>query len=132
LTHKGSNYALAWVVYEFSAGSSYTNSASESANDDTFPVLSGLPGTEQFILAAYCRTVLSGSPTGGSTVAFPWVEDFDSITPRVGTPGVYLYVFHQQNFTGTSVTPTFTFGVSGGTMSTDRQKITAAFSISGS
>ena len=132
LTHNGSNYPMAWVVYEFAAGSSYTNSASESANDDTFPALSGLPSSAKFILAAFANTIsAAGAVTTGSTVSSPWVEDFESATADNGvTDGIYLYVFHQEDFTGTSVTPVFTKVLSGGNPSADRQKIAAAFSIS--
>lgn len=124
-----SNFPLAWEAYEFPAGSTYTNSSSETANDDTFPVLESLPGTSQFVIAAYARVVGAGTPTGGSTVSAPWVESFDSITGDAATDGIYFYTFNQIGFTGTSETPVFTYGVTGGTVSVNRQKVVAAFSV---
>jgi hypothetical protein len=129
VTHNGSNYPINWAVYEFAAGSTYTKSIGVTASTDVFPALGGLPGTQQFVLAAYCRGFPpSGSVTGGSTVTSPWVEDSDSLTPNGPTDNNYLYVFHQPGVTAISVTPVFTKGIAG-TMNTDRQKIVAAFTL---
>lgn len=132
ITQNGSNYGPAWVVYAFPPGSSYVDSVSESVNSNAFPNFPSLPGTGQFIVSAFGFGIYGGAvPTGGSTVSDPWVEASDSITGFSTTSGQYLYIFHQPQFNGTSITPTFTYGVTGGTQRPERQKIIAAFDVSG-
>ena len=126
LTHNTANYPMAWAVYAFPYGSRYTNSAGATANSDVFPLLGSLPGTPpQYVIAAFCGAMIAALVGSGSTCAAPWTEVFDSITIDGVTDGIYLYVFDQPAVTATSLTPTFTNGVSGG-MPTNRQKIDIA------
>lgn len=130
ITHNGSNYPTPWVVIEYPAGSSVTNSTNSSTNNDTFPTLSGLTGgsgNERVIHGAIGRTagtVLESSFSASWTA--PWVEDCDQFAAYNPTDGGALTVGHQINVIATSETPTFT-PTYGGTWSTgDREKVVIA------
>jgi uncharacterized cupin superfamily protein len=129
VTHNGSNYPVNYVIYEFASGSTFTGTDSTTGANDTMPALTGLPGTEQVIIAALGR-VTTGSETNASiSPGAPWIEDGDLfVANSAGTDGAYLAVVHQLNVTATSITPTITPTYSG-TWGTVREKISAAFNI---
>ena len=125
LTHNTANYPMAWAVYAFPYGSRYTNSAGATANSDVFPLWDRCRAPRRSMSSP--RSAERDSRSGGQRIdcAAPWTEVFDSITIDGVTDGIYLYVFDQPAVTATSLTPTFTNGVSGG-MPTNRQKIDIA------
>lgn len=131
-THNGSNYPVNWVAYEFPAGSTLTGIDSTTGSNDTMPGLTGLPGTEQVVIAALGRVTV-GSETGGSIApSAPWVEDADLFTAASGTDGTYLAVIRQINVTATSITPTISPTYSGTWGNAAREKISAAFDVAAS
>lgn len=129
LTHNGPDYPIAWCWIEFPAGTTYTTSTGATGTPLTYPALTGLPGTDQVVFAAFCAGVTHTTGTLPSgTVSAPWVEDADLATFRIGTDGAFLYVQHQLNVTAISITPTFTF-TPGSSPQGDRQKIVAAWNV---
>ncbi len=129
VTHNASNYPVAWAAYEFPAGSSYTVGSSDNASSDTFPGLSGLPGTEQLIIAARGR-IAGGSESGaGTTWTAPWVESVDLFTAASGTDGCYLTIGVQPDYTGTSITPTASTTYDGTWGVGDREKAVFAIEV---
>jgi hypothetical protein len=130
ITHNGSNYPACWVCYEWYAGSTLTATVSANANSDTFPALTGLPGTEQVAVAAFGRTAPSSTETNASAA---WggslVEDADLFSAFAVTDGAFLTVAHQLNVTATSFTPTLTPTYSGTWATPDREKVVAAFNV---
>lgn len=135
VTHNGADYSARWLCYEFRAGTTYTNSSSETANDNTPPALGSLPGTKQVIIGAFGMDVssLTGSTSTTSWIS-PWVEDEDTFVNKSGTAftdGSYLTVAHQINYTGSSITPpTIALTDSGSpTYAVDRQKVMAAYNV---
>jgi hypothetical protein len=113
ITHNGSNYPVNWLAYEFASGSTWTNGTGQSVADvdnQTWPALGSLPGTDQVVIAA--RGQAQG-PTGGppaGTWSAPWVEDYKQSTAHNGaTDGCWMHVGRQINVTATSVTPTSTY-----------------------
>lgn len=130
VTHNGSNYPVTWAAYEFPAGSSYTAGTSDSASSDAYPALSGLPGTEQVIIAARGRTAASASETSASAAwSAPWVEDADQFVAFATTDGGHLTVAHQINVTSTSITPTDTPTYGGSWGTPDREKVVFALDV---
>lgn len=129
LTHNGSNYPVHWVAYEFPAGTTWTAGTSNSPSGDTFPALTGLPGTEQVVIAARGRAQTSTDSFGSSTWAAPWVEDIDISNGFSSTDGVYLTVGHQLNVTAASITPVATTTYTGGQGVTDRQHVVFALNV---
>jgi hypothetical protein len=129
VTHNASNYASYWVAYEFPAGSTYTAGEGNSDTSDTFPALTGLPGTVQVIIAARGRVVATSAATSGSSVwSSPWVEDADIFDAFAsGTDNGYLTVAHRINYTSTSITPATTTTYGGTWTVNDRQH--AGFAI---
>lgn len=133
VTHNGSNFPVLWAVYELPAGSSYTSGTSSTASSDAYPALSGLPGTEQVIVAARGRVAGSVSETSASTAwSAPWVEDADLFTAFSTTDGGHLTVAHQINVTSSSVTPTDTPTYGGTWVTPDREAVTVAFDVAAS
>lgn len=132
VTHNGSNYPVGWVAFEFPAGAAYTAGIGSTPSADTFPALTGLPGTAQVVIAARGRNSSDQSSTASSVWTAPWVEDFDQSDPRGGTPvtdGMYLTVGHQLNVTSTSITPVAT-PTYGGTQSVaDREHVVFALNV---
>jgi hypothetical protein len=118
-TINASNYPVNWAVFEFPAGTAWTNGTSNSVadvNDQTWPALGSLPGAEQVVFAARGQ---AQSNSGGSTIAAgwsaPWVEDYDQVTVFATTDGCWMNVAHAINRTGTSITPTSTYSSSNAT-----------------
>lgn len=129
VTHNASNYPVAWAAYEFPAGSSYTVGSSDNDSSDTFPGLSGLPGTEQLIIAARGR-IAGGSESGaGTTWTAPWVESVDLFTAASGTDGCYLTIGVQPDYTSTSITPTASTTHDGTWGVGDREKAVFAIEV---
>jgi hypothetical protein len=126
ITHNGSNYQVAWVAYEFPAGSTWTGGIGASPTTDTFSQLTGLPGTEQVVFGARGRT--SASATAATTTAWPggWVEDADLYSPPAANEGLTFTVGRQNNVTATSVTPSATTTYGGTWDTADRQHVTFA------
>lgn len=133
VTHNGANYPCPWVCYEFPSGTTYTTITSiTGSNGLSFPQLSGLPGSAQVVIAAMGNAHTSTLGTRSATCSSPWVEDFDSDTPRGGSPsadGEWLYVMRQINVTATSITPTFTPPAGDGNYAGDVQRVVAAFNV---
>jgi hypothetical protein len=134
VTHNGSNYSIGWAVYEFPAGTTYTDGAEETAADDTWPALTGLPGTEQFLIAGLERVAGSTAATGFNASDWggggTWVEDLDSFVADNGsTDGYGMAVVSQSRYTSTSITPTATINLSGSWTTTDRQKVVFALDV---
>lgn len=134
VAHNGADYPVRWVFYELPAGSTYTGSTSATSNTlPGFPALAGLPGTEQVVIAAHGKGVFSSSdptpPLAAAAWPAPWVEEYDAYGVTVGTDGSWLTVAHQINYTGTTITPTFTptNGTTG--LAPDSQKIVAAYNV---
>jgi hypothetical protein len=128
--HNGSNYPAPWCILEIPAGSTYTSGIGSSPTADTFPALTGLPGTAQLIIGARGRTSSQVQETGASSVwTAPWVEDADQVELFGVTDGGYLTVGHQINVTATSITPAATTTYSATTfwLTNDRQH--AVFAI---
>lgn len=133
VTHNGSNYPNTWVAYEFPAGSSYTAGVGDTTSSDTFPSLTGLPGTEQVVIAALGRTAASLSETAASaTWSAPWVEDADLFVGFASTDGAALFVAHQINVTATSITPATTPTYTGSWGTPDREKVVFALDVAAS
>lgn len=108
VTNNAANYPVAWVAYEFRAGTTWTNGIGSTTSADVFPTLTGLPGTAQMVIAARSRSASATNSTGSTEWPAGWVEDLDAATPRNVTDGVFLSVGHQLNVTATSITPTST------------------------
>ncbi len=129
-TINSANYPVAWAVYEFQSGSTYTGGTSSAPNGDTWPALSGLPGTEQVVIAARGRVASNAETGASSTVSAPWVEDVDSFTADNGaTDGCYMHVFHQLNVTSTSITPASTPTYNGTWSAADREHAVFALNV---
>lgn len=127
--HTSEDVPMAWDVYEFSAGSTFVGVIGESANDNTFPPLSGLSGSN-FILASYHVRPFStdvGTPTASVTAG--WTESADIFEPAAasGTPkGIFMYNFYREGYQGGSVTPTFNVTLPGPDWTAARQKLVIA------
>lgn len=129
VTHNGSNYPCAYVLYEFPAGSVYTGSNASTPANDTWPLISGLPGTAQLIIAARLRCATSGGGSAFQDWTAPWVEDCDQAAAASPTDGTYLTVAHALNVTATSITPVSTPTYGTGSFSPDREIVTAAYNV---
>lgn len=128
VTHNGSNYPVRYVWYEFPSGSTYTGSTGAAANSTTFPALGSLPGTEQVIIAAICNGLTNGVNSESATWPSPWVEDDDTVVPFSTTDGIWLSAAHRINYTGTTITPSFTINITN-QGAPDYEKIVAAFNV---
>lgn len=137
VTHNGSNYPMAWAVWEWPANTAWVGGASESANDLTFPTLSNLPGNGEIELgAALCIGV--GDPGTGPSASWTagsegWTELIDSFTAGNSTDGVYFTVATASDATVTSTTPAGTFSPIDNPPipAADRQKIVWALHVPG-
>lgn len=131
LNHNGSNYPVTWSAYELPAGSTWTDGTGSNPASDTFPTLSGLPGTAQLIIAARGRVVTGTTTDTASTVwDAPSVEDSDLFALGAATDGTYLTVAHQSGATATSVTPTASTSYAG-VFAADRQHVVFAIALGG-
>lgn len=131
VNHNGSNYPVTWAAYELPAGSTWTDGTGSNPASDTFPTLSGLPGTAQLIIAARGRVVTGTTTDAASTVwDAPSVEDSDLFTLGAATDGTYLTVAHQTDATATGVTPTASTSYTG-VFAADRQHVVFAFALGG-
>jgi hypothetical protein len=108
-THNGANYPVAFVIYEFAAGSTFVKSATANnlATTAANPALTGLTGTNLTFGAigvddtannAYTSTAWSG-------VGSP-VEDVDLAVADSGTDGYGVSVAYVESNTATSFQPT--------------------------
>lgn len=92
VTHNGPNYAVEYVVYEFSAGSSYHSGASLQ-NGGPFPTLSGLPGTNITVFAGQSEYIGTGGPIPVTNWNYFWRTDVNRGTTGDGvTVGAYLNI----------------------------------------
>lgn len=133
VTHNGSNYPVAWKVYQFPAGSSYdtgTGANQTGGTGNEMPTLSGLTGgagNERVIMAALGRAVTS---TGPSAASATWsgggiVEDGDFFAAFSATDGAYITTAHAINVTATSYLPVITTSYTGSGPN-DRQTVVFA------
>ena len=110
-THNASNYPVAFVVYEFPAGSSFVKSVAATGVSKTAanPSLTALTGTNLVVGAkasprpsgwAYTETVWSGSPVP--------VRDVDVTEVASGTDGYAFSLAVVEALTGVSWQPTGT------------------------
>lgn len=128
LTHNGTNYAVAWGMWEFPAGTLWTAAVGTgTTTSDTFPQLTGLPGTPVFILAGRGRVAGSTTTAGSSLWTAPWYEIIDSYTVGIsGSDGPYLAVGYQNGVTAANITPSAASTYSGTWATPDRQHVVIA------
>jgi hypothetical protein len=122
VTHNGSNYPVAFCLEELPNGSTITGVDSTTGSNDTAVALTGLPGTEQLIIAGLGRVTVGGETLGSIAPTAPLVEDADLFSASGATDGTYLAVWHRINYTGTSITPTVTPTYTGGWGNAVREK----------
>lgn len=106
-THNGSDYAIQGIIYEFFAGSSCigsNSSSSISSGSQTGPQVTSLSGTYTRFAA---RTMCISSPTAAASTSWttPTIEDYDVLTPKTNTDGVYLTVAYDDSQIGSSFNP---------------------------
>lgn len=124
-TVNGSNYPLAWQVWEFSAGSSYVAGVSNNnvsrgtsgAATNWGNTLTGLPGTAVRVIAANSDTQTAG---GVVSMSSAWTSPFSGVadvgTPAAsGTDGVSLCIGQATGVTATSILPNWSPTWSNGT-----------------
>ena len=129
VTNNGSNYPEAYEVYELPSGSTWINGTSISDANDTFPTLTGLPGsTGVIVFSAYSRVASSATQTFSAVWGGSFVEDQDSIIVGTPTDGTAFTIAHQLNVTGTSITPTIT-PTTNISAAVSRQKVVFAYSV---
>jgi hypothetical protein len=131
VTHNGSNYAVAYAVWEFAEGTVYTGGAQANvSNVNTMPELTGLPGVEQVVFGALGRVNGADTATAASA-AWPenWVEDADLFTVFAGNDGCYLTAGHRLNVTTATSTPTVSVSFTGANPVADRQGLTWALDV---
>lgn len=109
-THNGTNYPIAWVIYEFASGSALTGTAGTGTNvavgATTWATVTALPGTAVTVFGAATQAALPATTSNASTFTAPWLEDVDSFTAAgASTEGAYLAVGYQDGITATSATP---------------------------
>ncbi|BAL87303.1 hypothetical protein AMIS_20830 [Actinoplanes missouriensis 431] len=113
VTRSNGNYPLAWLVYEFPAGSAWGVGTS-AAGTNTAPTLSGIT-VGQSVFAAISGVVAANDPTPAynSTWTTPSVEDYDATVPGdTVTDGAYVSVAYVDAYGSTSLTPAGTYGAS--------------------
>lgn len=130
VTHNGADYPVLWVVYEFPAGTTWVNGASNAIAGDAFPQLTGLPGREVVVVAARGRVAVETTATAASSVwTSPWTADADLFEPDNGsTDGAYLTVGHQINVTSATVIPSAASSYTGA-FASDREHVVFAVEV---
>lgn len=91
------NVPMAYVVYEFPAGSSWQGS-STSGTPNTFPTLSGLSGSPTVFAAVADRLPIGSSPSGGFDWRYFWSDDYDQKELPGVTDGVSMNVGYFADF----------------------------------
>lgn len=133
LNHNGSDYPVAWTVYELPAGATWTDGTSSNDTADTFPTLTGLPGTAQLIIAARGRVAGStGATSSATTWDAPFTENSDLFAAHDGsTDGTMLTLGHAAGYTSTSITPSATGSYGGTWVVADKQYAVFAIALGG-
>lgn len=128
-THNGSNYPVAFIVYEFAAGSAFVASVAGAgiAPDNANPALTGLTGTNLVLgVVAGGITSTSNATTAWSGTGSP-VEDVDVVAPGGGTDGYMFSLAYVESFTGASWQPTGS--ISGSNLPPNKETLTFAVSV---
>jgi hypothetical protein len=107
VTHNASDYAVAYALFEFPPGSSWVTSTS-AANTNTWPTLSGLPGTAVSVFGALSEAHANGDPSYSATWNSPWLEAVDQEVLFNVTDGIFQTIGYQDGVTATSATPSAT------------------------
>lgn len=129
-THNAANYPVAFVVYEFPAGSAFVKSVSGTAvaRAAASPSLTALTGTNLVmgVIAGGIFTTTSDALTAWSGTGSP-VEDFELLMLKSGTDGYIFSLAYVESFTGASWQPT---GAVSGTFGLPDNKEALTFAVS--
>lgn len=112
ITHNAPNYPANYVIYEFTAGSTWAGSVAQ-ANTDTWPTWTGA-SSPVTVFGALSRESTNITGTWTATWVGPWVEDYDHEIPQVVTGGHFLTVGYLDDVTTGTATPACTVPVGSG------------------
>lgn len=112
VTHNGTNFPIAWVVYEFPVGSSYHSGSSVAGGAPTSELdLAGLPGSKVTVMVVQNSALLPTATALNTNWRFYWETDANLNVLNDGTTdGTWLNVgyFAHNDFPDTTVSVTDT------------------------